>query len=186
MTRCVSALPRLRQSRAAMLDLNRRDTSLGNTDESKGNGQMMWRIAAVGMALALAACSTSGLSGAGAGSAVQAYSPAPNAAQQPVSTSIVEAMAGGLIGGTLGARLDQRERRRGLEAEYRALEYTPAGQSVAWSGSRTSGEVVAGSPYRVGTQNCRQYTHSVNSDGQVQTARGAACRNADGSWTPLA
>lgn len=147
---------------------------------------MIGKFAALGMALALAACSTSGLSGGAAGSAVQAYSPASDPAQQPVASSIVDAMAGGLIGGTLGARLDQRERRRGLEAEYRALEYTPAGQSVAWRGSDASGEVVAGSPYRVGSQDCRQYMHSVSSDGQVQTARGAACRNPNGSWTPLA
>ena len=52
------------------------------------------------------------------------------------------------------------------------------------SGSH-SGEVVAAQPYQVGSQNCRQYTHTVRIDGTPQSARGTACRNEDGSWTPL-
>ena len=45
---------------------------------------------------------------------------------------IAEAMAGGLIGRTLGEDLDRSDRQRALEAEYRALEYTASGQPVAW------------------------------------------------------
>jgi len=74
-----------------------------------------------------------------------------------------------------------------LQAEYQALEYSPAGKAVDWknsSGSR-SGEVVAAQPYQVGSQNCRQYTHTIRIDGTPQTSRGTACRNEDGSWTPL-
>ena len=33
--------------------------------------------------------------------------------------------------------------------------------------------------------NCRSYTHTIYIDGQPQTARGTACRNPDGTWTPL-
>lgn len=145
---------------------------------------MGWKVATVILAMALAGCSTTDVTGQGP--SAQAF--AQNQSARPVSASIVDAMAGGLIGGTLGANLDTRERRRALEAEYRALEYTPAGQAVAWgrSGGARSGEVVAGSPYRVGSQNCRQYTHTVQIGGRSQTARGTACRNADGSWTPLA
>ena len=58
-------------------------------------------------------------------------------------------------------------------------------QGVTWQGSGESGEVVAAQPYRVGSQNCRQYKHTVTAGGTTQTARGTACRNADGSWTPL-
>jgi surface antigen len=74
-----------------------------------------------------------------------------------------------------------------LEAEYQALEKTPGGQSVAWASpvGGASGEVKAGTPYQVGQQNCRQYTHSAQINGTAVTGRGAACRNADGSWTPL-
>lgn len=146
---------------------------------------MNWKVAAAIATLVLSACSTTGTDRSG--SATRAFAE-PAAVETPVGTAIVQAMAGGLIGGPVGAKLDARERRRALEAEYRALEYTPAGQSVKWgqAGGRRYGEVVAGSPYRVGAQDCRQYTHTVNLDGRAQTARGAACRNTDGSWTPLA
>ena len=144
-----------------------------------------WKITAAFVAAALSACSTTNTAGTGA--AVRAFADSGQSAERPVAAAIVEAMAGGLIGGQLGAKLDSRDRRRALEAEYRALEYTPAGQAVGWEGgSSRRGEVVAGSPYRVGSQNCRQYTHTVHLDGREQSARGAACRNADGSWTPLA
>lgn len=144
---------------------------------------MGWKIAAVALAAALAGCTTADVSGPGP--SAQAF--AQGQAGRPVAAAIVDAMAGGLIGGALGSGLDARERRRALEAEYRALEYTPAGQAVAWGqqGGRR-GEVVAGSPYRVGSQDCRQYAHTVFAGSRSQTARGSACRNPDGSWTLLA
>lgn len=109
--------------------------------------------------------------------------PAP--AGNNASRSISAAMGGGLIGTATGVRLDDRDRRRALEAEYRALEYGQAGQAMAWSGDRGGGEVVAYQPYRVGSQDCRQYAHTVTFGGQPQSLRGTACRNQDGSWTPL-
>ncbi len=100
---------------------------------------------------------------------------------------ILEALDGGLF-----ARLDNGEAKRSermlaLEAEYRALEHTPAGQSVPWRSdvSGLSGQVVAAQPYRVGSQDCRTYKHTVSRSGATATANGTACRNADGSWTPL-
>lgn len=147
---------------------------------------MNWKIAAAIAALALSGCSTTGLGGGDP--AAQAFSGTSRPAEAHVGAAIVEAMAGGLVGGAVGADLDSRDRRRALEAEYKALEYTPAGQGVSWGkpGSSRYGEVVAGSPYRVGSQDCRQYTHTVHVDQRARTARGTACRNTDGSWTPLA
>lgn len=103
-----------------------------------------------------------------------------------VAASIVRAMGGGLIG-SIGAGLEASDKQRGLEAEYRALEYTPGGQAVIWRSSDpgTYGEVVAAAPYRVGSQDCRQYKHTLHIEGQTKEARGTACRNSDGSWTPL-
>lgn len=103
----------------------------------------------------------------------------------PSTASIADALGGGLVG-QLGVDLG-RDRRRALEAEYSALEHTPAGRSVPWrgDGGRWSGEVVAAQPYRVGSQDCRQYTHRLLDGQQPREARGTACRNADGSWTPL-
>jgi surface antigen len=56
---------------------------------------------------------------------------------------------------------------------------------VTWAGGEVRGEVVAAAPYQVGQQNCRQFTHKVVSGGRELQARGAACRNPNGTWTPL-
>jgi len=148
-------------------------------------------IALAGGLLAISGCSTVGLNGtrgsaAGAASGGIASGEA-GAGKGRVAATIISAMAGGLIGGSIGTGLDDRERRNALEAEYRALEYTQSGQPVSWQGSRSgrSGQVVAAQPYRVGSQDCRQYSQTVYISGQSRTARGTACRNADGSWTPL-
>jgi hypothetical protein len=63
----------------------------------------------------------------------------------------------------------------------------PLGQVVAWKSQArgTAGEVSAGTPYQVGQQNCRQYTHTATIRGVPVKGQGAACRNEDGSWTPL-
>ena len=127
----------------------------------------------------LSGCSTTG-SGGG-----PTIAPTPAAAGPAAPETIISAMDGGLIGGSIGANLSQGDRRTALQAEYRALEYTPGGKAVDWQGSGVTGSVIAAQPYRVGSQDCRQYTHTISRGGQNQTARGTACRNPDGSWTPL-
>jgi surface antigen len=103
------------------------------------------------------------------------------------ASTIIKSMRGGLIGGSVGAGLSEDEKARALEAEYRALEYSQAGQPVAWKGDSSSiyGQAAAAQAYRVGSQDCRQFMQTVYRNGQSRTARGTACRNADGSWTPL-
>ena len=128
--------------------------------------------------LALSACGTTdkgiGLGSFGGGSA----------AKKP-QTSLLTSLGNGLLG-SFANQLNAADRRQALEAEYRALEYSPAGKAVSWSGSGSnSGDVTAAQPYQVGSQNCRQYSHSFIIDGSQQTFRGTACRNPDGSWTPL-
>jgi surface antigen len=101
------------------------------------------------------------------------------------SASDIAALGGGVIGRTAGLSISKADRQRALEAEYRALEVARGGQPVVWEGSGISGTVVAAAPYQVGSQNCRQYSHTVTIKGQESVARGAACRNANGTWTPL-
>ena len=142
---------------------------------------------ATGLALfaALATLSACGTTGNSGGASLTTQTPPP---EEPADTSaIMKSMRGGLVGGSIGAGLSDDERTRALEAEYRALEYSPAGQPVAWKGDEqaTFGEARAAQAYRVGSQDCRQYTQTVNRGGQSRVARGTACRNADGSWTPL-
>jgi surface antigen len=101
------------------------------------------------------------------------------------SASYIAALDGGVIGRQTGLSISKADRQRALEAEYRALEAARGGQPVVWQGSGISGSVVAAAPYQVGSQNCRQYSHTVTVKGQESAARGAACRNGDGTWTPL-
>ncbi|MEW9806794.1 hypothetical protein ABUE31_12450 [Mesorhizobium sp. ZMM04-5] len=139
--------------------------------------RMHLAVVAATMALALAGCSTSGSGGRFTGASSVTGPAAPE--------TIISAMDGGLIGGSVGAGLSASDRQTALQAEYRALEHTPAGKAVDWKGSNGSGAVTAAQPYRVGSQDCRQYMQSVNAGGQTRSARGTACRNPDGSWTPL-
>jgi len=145
---------------------------------------MKIRVALVSALLAVSGCTTLGKGGP---ASPVVPPPSSGASGGKVGTSIVSAMNGGLIGGSIGAGLSDAEKRKGLEAEYKALEYNASGQKVTWKSDSTShyGEVVAAQPYRVGSQDCRQYTHTVYTGGAGVTARGTACRNADGSWTPL-
>ncbi len=100
------------------------------------------------------------------------------------STQYIAALQGGIVGRS-GVEISNSDRSRALEAEYRALEAAPGFQPVTWEGRGVSGQVVAAAPYQVGSQNCRQYKHTLTSGGREVIARGAACRNANGTWTPL-
>ncbi|MGB6119736.1 MAG: hypothetical protein WBF87_16090 [Mesorhizobium sp.] len=140
---------------------------------------MKFQLLVLSAALALAGCATSTPSNSIVGGFV---GPTPRP-QAPAGRAIIAALGGGLIG---GAQLSGAERSQALEAEYKALEYTPVGQPVLWGDLQgRRGEVRAAQPYRVGSQDCRQYTHTIVLTGQPQMVRGTACRNPDGSWSVL-
>jgi len=83
-------------------------------------------------------------------------------------------------------QLSRSELASALAAEQRALENAQAGQPIEWQGeSGRGGTVIAAQPYRVGSQDCRPYSHVVRAGGPAQSVRGTACRNPDGSWTLL-
>ncbi|TIT63294.1 MAG: hypothetical protein E5W60_14695, partial [Mesorhizobium sp.] len=136
---------------------------------------MKIRVALVSVLLAVSGCTTLGRSGPDAKPSLAAAPPAGG----KVATTIISAMNGGLVGGSIGSSLDDTDKRKALEAEYKALEYMASGQKVTWKSESTghSGEVVAAQPYRVGSQDCRQYTHTVFTGAASATARGTACRN---------
>ncbi|UDL91549.1 hypothetical protein LGH82_10080 [Mesorhizobium sp. PAMC28654] len=148
---------------------------------------MKIRVALFSALLAVSGCTTT----ASKGPSVAMLPPAagkPPAGGKLTST-IISAMDGGLVGGSIGTGLSDAEKRSALEAEYKALEYTASGQKVTWKGDQPTryGEVVPAQPYRVGSQDCRQYTQTVFTGASTAgvSARGTACRNANGSWTPL-
>ncbi len=103
------------------------------------------------------------------------------------SNAILASLNGGILPQDAVGSLTGPDQLRALEAEYQALEKAPLGQVIAWKSQTigTAGEVSAGTPYQVGQQNCRQYTHTATIKGMPVKGQGAACRNSDGSWTPL-
>ncbi|RUU78821.1 hypothetical protein EOD00_36270, partial [Mesorhizobium sp. M7A.T.Ca.TU.009.01.3.1] len=93
---------------------------------------MKIRVALVSALLAVSGCTT--LSGKGPAIAVAPASTPPSSGK--VTTTIISAMGGGLISGTIGNGLSETEKRSALEAEYKALEYTTSGQKVTWKGAQ--------------------------------------------------
>jgi surface antigen len=104
-----------------------------------------------------------------------------------VAGAVVGAAAGGIIGGAVGASLDERDRQMAYAAQMQALETGQPGAPVAWRSEHTAyyGNIVPGPYYYSGALRCRQYSHTIFVNGQPQTVRGTACRNPDGSWTPV-
>jgi len=131
-------------------------------------------VSSLFVAVALSGCTTTK-----SGSSGGMFSGKPSASAQ-----FITALQGGIVGRS-GIELSDSDKQRALEAEYRALEGAAVGQPVVWSGRNVSGKVIAAAPYQVGSQNCRQYTHTLTVDGKDTVARGSACRNNDGSWSPL-
>ncbi len=104
-----------------------------------------------------------------------------------IAAGVAGAAIGGLLGNRIGAAMDDEDKKRAYEAQRQALETGPSGAPVSWRNpdSGRYGTVVPGPAYQQAGNTCRQYTHTIYIDGRPQTARGAACRNPDGTWTPV-
>lgn len=148
-------------------------------------GRVVTLTAMLGAMIAVSGCTTTGASVSPL-SFAQAPKPTKTSPNKD-SEALLAALKGGLLpDGTVGA-LARQDQLRALSAEYKALESAPGGSPVEWKSfdGRSTGKVTAATPYQVGRQNCRQYTHNAVISGRVITGQGAACRNGDGSWTPL-
>jgi len=105
-----------------------------------------------------------------------------------VTGALVGAGLGALIGNRIGAAMDDEDKRRAYAAQVQALDAGTPGAPISWRNpdSGRYGMVVPGPTYEEQGRQCRSYTHTIYIDGRPETARGTACRNSDGSWTPLA
>jgi surface antigen len=155
-------------------------------------------IAIIGLAVSLAACAgspdgmgpgpkenTGTLLGALGGAAIGSQFGGGTGGH--VAGALIGAGVGALIGNRIGASLDEQDKKLAYEAEMNALERGQSGAPVSWRNpdSGRYGSVVPGPAYVERGRNCRAYTETIYVDGRPQTARGTACRNPDGSWTPL-
>ena len=123
-----------------------------------------------------------GLTGAVIGSQV------PGSPRSQVTAAVAGAVIGGMIGNRIGAAMDDADKQLAYAAQIEALEQGSPGTPVAWRNpdSGRYGSIVPGPAYDRQGLKCRQFTHTIYIDGQPQTARGAACRNPDGTWSPAA
>ncbi|MCW5695250.1 MAG: hypothetical protein KIS96_00805 [Bauldia sp.] len=128
----------------------------------------------LGLAATLSACATS--------NTVPGGVPTVQLAQAAEGSVTLTA---GLIGNAIGIDLPAADKQAGLLAEYRALELGTAGTPVSWTGSNVRGDVVPGARYRVNEYECRDYTHTIYRASGTEAARGTACREPNGNWSPV-
>ena len=96
------------------------------------------------------------------------------------------ALMGGLLGGYIGHRLDDRDKQMATEAAHRAFERNRSGQKSVWNNpeSGNHGEIVPVKTYQLSDgRYCRRYEQTIYIGGEKQTSAGTACRGADGTWS---
>lgn len=102
-----------------------------------------------------------------------------------IIATVVSDAAGGYLGKHLGKKLDERDRRAAQQAAHDSMEHNPDGVSSKWQNPNTghSGTVrPTYTYYDSADRPCRDFTHVMSVDGQEETVKGTACRNASGQW----
>ena len=140
-------------------------------------------------ALALGGCDLTSKSGASEGVSANAFSGNGSASgdRATATAALTNAELGRLIGTKLGAALNDDDRRLAYEAQINALESGSPGAPMPWRNPASGryGNIVPGPVYdRKGAQ-CRGYSHSVTVNGELEIARGTACRSPDGVWSAI-
>lgn len=120
-----------------------------------------------------------GLSAAGCNSFGSA-APPPSAAAAAAGAAPLPtgAALGGILGGPVGASLDEADRQAAYDAQVAALE---TGRRSAWRGAHGAYGYVeaAATP---DAQGCRAYSQTIYVGGRPQHGQGLGCRQPDGSW----
>jgi surface antigen len=93
--------------------------------------------------------------------------------------------AGALVGGYVGKKLDDRDKRMAAQAAQEAFENGATGVARVWSNpdSGNSGSVTPTQTYQIANgQYCRRFTQEFEIGGEKHEDHGTACRNANGVW----
>lgn len=105
-----------------------------------------------------------------------------------IAATIVGSLLGAYAGSSIGSSLDRADMQYHDAAAQRAYS-APLNQQINWSNpeSGNSGTIT---PIREGTQSgtgayCREYRQNIMVGGKSEEAIGRACRNPDGTWTPV-
>jgi surface antigen len=126
--------------------------------------------------MALGSLGLAGCSSVGSGAApptVAAAAPAePDAPAIPTGAAL-----GGVLGGPVGASLNDENRQTAWEAQIAALD---SGQRRSWRGSHgVFGYVEPGAAAGDG---CRAYSQTIYIAGRPNRGHGTGCKQPDGSW----
>ncbi len=98
---------------------------------------------------------------------------------------VFSVLAGGLVGGAIGNRLDEKDKEMAAKAAHQAFENNHAGQPTTWQNPDTgaSGSITPTRTYQIEDgQYCREYTQDITVGGEKHQSHGTACRQPDGSW----
>jgi surface antigen len=117
------------------------------------------------------------------GGSMSGAAPAPAATTPAVAPSLPTGAAlGGILGGAVGAQLDEADRQAAYDAQVAALD---AGQRRTWRGEHGAfGYVEPGpGPGADSAQGfCRSYAQTIYIAGRPQRGHGLGCRQPDGAW----
>jgi surface antigen len=100
------------------------------------------------------------------------------------AAAVTNAALGGLIGSKLDASLNDEDRRLAYQAQIDALDRGAPGAPVPWRNPASGryGNIVPGPVYDQRGAKCRGFSHTVTINGELESARGTACRGPDGNW----
>ena len=100
------------------------------------------------------------------------------------AATIAGASVGALFGSAIGRRLVEGDLNLIGQATQQTLETSPSGSATAWRNpdSGRAGSVVAGPAYDRESRPCRPFEQTLTIDGQLERAKGVACRRPDGTW----
>lgn len=98
----------------------------------------------------------------------------------------VGTLAGAFLGNSIGQSLDRADQIAMQRTTQHSLETAPTGTTVGWQNPGTGNRGYV-TPRRTfldtrSRQHCREYTNTVLIDEQIETVRGVACRQQDGTW----
>ena len=94
-------------------------------------------------------------------------------------------LLGGLVGGAIGNRLDQKDKELAARNAQASFESARTGQTSTWRNPDTgnSGTITPTRTYQASSGGyCREYQQEITVGGQKQQSYGTACRQPDGSW----
>lgn len=94
-------------------------------------------------------------------------------------------LGGAFAGSELGRALDDLDRLKAKQAQRDSLENNKDGVSSTWTNPNTgnSGKITPKRTEQMASgEFCREYEHEINVADKMETVKGTACRQPDGTW----